>query len=104
MARVTYNDIFSGTEDERISEITGNHSSDEQRQKIQKILMEIIENELSPKQRTAIKEYFFNHRSMPEIAEQQGVSVSAVSAMIRRGKKRIKEFLKYCLTCRWSEE
>lgn len=99
MSKVMYNDIFNGEEDERILEIINSHTSDIKRQKIQKMLTKIIENELSPKQRTAIKEYFFDHRSMTEIAEKHGVSVSAVSATIAAGKRRIYKFMKYCIRC-----
>lgn len=99
MYKVMYNDIFNGEEDERILEIINSHTSDIKRQKIQKMLTKIIENELSPKQRTAIKEYFFDHRSMTEIAGKYGVSVSAVSATIAAGKRRIYKFMKYCIRC-----
>ncbi len=99
MSRVRYSDLLDGEEDSDILGIIYNNSSDAKKQKVKKMLMKIIENELTPKQRTAVKEYFFNHLSMSEIAEKQGVSVSAVSATIIAGKRRIYKFMKYCMGC-----
>lgn len=87
MGKVTYNDIFRGEEDADILRIIERNTSKEKRKIIQKRLVEIIENDLTPKQREVIIEYFFNNMKMSEIAEKQGVSVSAVSAKISAGKR-----------------
>ncbi|MDE6849580.1 MAG: sigma-70 family RNA polymerase sigma factor [Ruminococcus sp.] len=99
MSRVTYNDIFSGAEDEDLLAIFGSNNSDKKRRKIRKMLMEVIENELTPKQREVITDYYFNHINIPEIARKQGVSGAAVSAKIIAGKRRIQKFMKYCIKC-----
>ena len=62
MSRAFYNEIFHGAEDENILKITEDFDSGEKRQRIIQILLEIIENDLTPKQREVIKEYFFNNK------------------------------------------
>lgn len=104
MGKMTYNDIFSGEEDDRILEIIGNYSSDSQQQKIRKMLTKIIENELTPRQREVITEYYFNNKKMSQIAEESGISVSAVSAKISAGKCKIYKFMKYCIRCNICKE
>ncbi len=99
MSRITYNDIFSGAEDEDLLAIVEENNSDEKRRKIKKKLLKVIENELTPKQREVIEAYYFNHMNMPEIARKQGVSEAAVSAKITAGKRRIQKFMKYCIRC-----
>ncbi|MDE6832901.1 MAG: hypothetical protein K2J39_01440 [Ruminococcus sp.] len=89
MPRVFYNEIFQGKEDENILKITEDCDFGEKRQKIIQILLEIIENDLTSGQREAIKEYFFNNKNMIQIAEEQGVSVSAIS------KKSVPESIIY---------
>ncbi|MDE6538974.1 MAG: hypothetical protein K2K66_02180 [Ruminococcus sp.] len=95
MPRAFYNEIFNGKEDENLLKIIENCNSDEKRQRIIKMLLEIIENELTPRQRDMVKEYFFNNKKTTQIAEEQGVSAQAVSARIRDGKRRIYNIIKY---------
>lgn len=99
MGRITYNDIFRGEEDADLLRIIERNTSEEKRKIIQKRIVEIIENELTPKQREVMTEYFFNNKKMAEIAEEQGISVSSVSAKIIAGKRHIYKFMKYCLRC-----
>lgn len=99
MGRITYNDIFRGEEDADLLRIIEQNTSDEKRKIIQKRIVEIIENDLTPKQREVMIEYFFNNKKMAEIAEKQGVSVSSVSAKIIAGKHRIYKLMKYCIKC-----
>ena len=95
MPRVFYNEIFQGKEDENILKITEELDSGEKRQRIIQILLEIIENDLTSGQREAIKEYFFYNKNMIQIAEEQGVSVAAVSKKISAGKHQIYNIMKY---------
>ena len=95
MPRAFYNEIFNGKEDENILKITEDFDSDEKRQRIIQILLQIIENDLTSGQRNTIKEYFFNNKNTLQIAEEQGVSAVAVSKKIRAGKRRIYNIMKY---------
>lgn len=95
MPRAFYNEFFYGNEDENIQKIIENCNSDEKRQRIIKMLLEVIENELTPRQCEMIKEYFFNNKNTVQIAEEQGVSAQAVSARIAAGKRRIYKIMKY---------
>ena len=55
----------------------------------------IIENELSERQRQMIVLYYFNRLNIPEIAEMLGVNRSTVSRTISRGRRNILEKMKY---------
>ena len=60
-----------------------------------KRLHNVIENELTETQRTFITEYYFNNRSLRNIAAEYGVQPSSVFKTIRRGLNRIARCLKY---------
>lgn len=60
-----------------------------------KIMRNIIENELSERQRQMIALYYFNRLNIPEIAERLGVNRSTVSRTISRGRRNIMEKMKY---------
>ena len=60
-----------------------------------KIMRNIIENELSERQRQMISLYYFSRMNIPEIAEMLGVNRSTVSRTISRGRRNILEKMKY---------
>ncbi len=60
-----------------------------------KRLHNVMENELTETQRTFITEYYFNNKSLREIAYEYGVQPSSVLKAIRRGLNRIARCLKY---------
>lgn len=55
----------------------------------------IIEDELTQRQAELIRLYYANQCSMTEIAHRLGISPSTVSRTIKRGRVRIKKYLKY---------
>lgn len=60
-----------------------------------KIMRNIIENELSERQRQMIALYYFRRMNIPEIAEMLGVNRSTVSRTLSRGRRNILEKMKY---------
>ena len=82
--------------DKQISSLIGEgeNGGDKHRLMI-KIMRNIIENELSERQRQMIILYYFNRLNVPEIAETLGVNRSTVSRTISRGRRNIMEKMKY---------
>ncbi len=60
-----------------------------------KLLDMAIETELTDKEREYIKEVYFNEKSYSKVAEEKGVSASAVSAAAARAKAKLKRALEY---------
>lgn len=82
--------------DKRIAALIGeNGSGGDKRGLMIKILRNIIENELSERQRQMIGLYYFSRMNIPEIAEKLGVNRSTVSRTISRGRRNIMEKMKY---------
>lgn len=59
------------------------------------IIIQIINNELSKKQKECIYQYIFQGKKMKEIAKEQGVCISSISRAILRAKLNILKYLKY---------
>ena len=82
--------------DNRIAALIGeNGSGGDKRGLMIKILRNIIENELSERQRQMICLYYFSRMNIPEIAETLSVNRSTVSRTISRGRRNIMEKMKY---------
>lgn len=92
--RETYNDSFYGQSDKNIKDIL-NGKSDEASSRLKKILLKIIKNELTEKQRQIVIMYYFRNMSTLEIARQENITPQAVSALMARAKTRIFRILKY---------
>lgn len=83
--------------DKRISALIGDvpESNSCQHSLMIKVMRNVIENELSQRQRQMITLYYFQKMNIPEIAEMLGVNRSTVSRTISRGRRNIMERLKY---------
>lgn len=83
--------------DKRISALIGDTagSNSVQRRLMIKVMRNIIENELSKRQRQMITLYYFQKINIPEIAKMLDVNRSTVSRTISRGRRNIMEKLKY---------
>lgn len=55
----------------------------------------VVDEELTERQREMVYMYYFQGMSMPDIAVTLGVSPSSVSRTIKRGRGRIRKYLKY---------
>ena len=60
-----------------------------------KKLLNIVQNELTPIQRTIVIECIFNDRKQTEVAKELGVNRSTVSRTLKRAMSKIKQFAKY---------
>lgn len=83
--------------DKRISALIGDtaESNSVQHNLMIKVMRNVIENELSARQRQMITLYYFQKMNIPEIAKTLGVNRSTVSRTISRGRRNIMEKLKY---------
>lgn len=82
--------------DKRISALIGDAEAGGDKHRLMiKIMRNIIENELSERQRQMIALYYFRRMNIPEIAEMLGVNRSTVSRTLSRGRRNILEKMKY---------
>ncbi len=76
--------LYEGYEGPRLSPGT-------QMQRIRRV----IERELTQKQREIILAYYFQDKSIPEIAAERGIHKSSVWRCLQRAEKRVRHCLKY---------
>jgi RNA polymerase sigma factor (sigma-70 family) len=55
----------------------------------------VIERELTAKQREIILAYYFQDKSIPEIAAERGIHKSSVCRCLQRAEKKVRLCLKY---------
>ncbi len=58
-------------------------------------LHRVIQQELTPLQRQTLLAYYFQERTIPQIAEDRGVNKSTVSRTLRRAEEKLQRFLRY---------
>ncbi len=58
-------------------------------------LRKVIERELTPKQRQVMIAYYFQDKSVPEIAAERGIHKSSVWRCLRRAENRVRLCLRY---------
>ena len=92
--RKSYLDIFTGESDENIHNIL---NSDNDNSRLKKLLLNVINNELTPRQKEIIMLYYFKNTNIVTIAKKLEITPQAVSAVISRAKVRIYKILKYYL-------
>lgn len=76
--------LYEGYEGPRLSPAT-------QMQRIRRV----IEQELTQKQREIILAYYFQDKSIPDIAAERGIHKSSVCRCLQRAEKRVRHCLKY---------
>ena len=62
-----------------------------QLQRVQRVIRE----ELTELQRQTLIAYYFQERTIPEIAADRGVNKSTVSRTLRRAEEKLRRYLKY---------
>ena len=65
-------------------------------------LLKAIKTELTEKQQYILTEYYFENRSMTDIAKELGITKSTVSRHISRSKERLKTSLRYGMYMLWN--
>lgn len=96
--RETYSDTFTGEADSHIREILYGREEDES--PLKKLLLNVIKNELTERQKEIIMLYYFKDMNIVEIAELKNISPQAVSALMARARMRIFRVMKYYINRR----
>jgi len=60
-----------------------------------KRVQRVIREELTPLQRQTLIAYYFEERTIPQIAAERGVHKSTVSRTLHRAENKLRRFLKY---------
>lgn len=60
-----------------------------------KRVLNVIENELTQKQREVITDYYFNEKTIPQIALERGIHKSSVCRCLQRAEAQLRKRLKY---------
>lgn len=60
-----------------------------------KRVQRVIREELTPLQRQTLIAYYFEERTIPQIAADRGVHKSTVSRTLHRAENKLRRFLKY---------
>ncbi len=95
--RETYSDSFNGEADKGIRALLG-EADDEPDGRIswlKKILLNVIKNELTPRQREIIMLYYFKEMDIVRIGSLLGITPQAVSAAMKRAHITIYRYLQY---------
>ena len=80
-----------------LQEISAGQDSDNRRQiaKAKRLLRQVIQNDLTTRQREMVLLYFAEHRNMSEIAGLLQVNKSTVSRTIKRALNKLYKYLRY---------
>ena len=92
--RDTYSDSFTGEADRGIRLILG-LNDDEDGSRVRRVMLKIINNELTPRQKEIIMLYYFKDVDIVSISKRLGVSPQAVSAVMSRARMRMFRILQY---------
>lgn len=58
-------------------------------------LRKVIEHELTEKQREVLMSYYFQNKTMAQIARERNVNRSTVCRVLHRAEERVRQFLRY---------
>lgn len=90
----SYSKFFSGEDDKGIRAFLENND-DENAQKLRRVLLKVINNELTARQKEIIMLYYFRNMNMVAIGKKIGISTQAVSSVIARARVRLFRILRY---------
>lgn len=93
--RESYSDTYSGEADKNIRAILENNNDEDSVRKLKKLLLKVINNELTPRQKEIIMLYYFKGIDTVEIARQLEVSPQAVSSVMSRARIRMYRVMQY---------
>lgn len=98
--RKAYNETSTGKIDAQIRGLLCGTKRDSL---LRKMLLNIIENDLTARQNEIIMLYYFEGLDTSQIAEICGISPQAVSTVMARARKRIYKILQYYYDIRGQE-
>ena len=97
--RVTYSDTFCGKADVQLRLLLNECDDDTESstRNLKKIMLNVIKNELTPRQKEFIMLYYFKDMDIVQLSRLAGVTPQAVSAAIKRARLKIYRFMQYCI-------
>ena len=94
--RNSYTDTFTGEADKGIRISLGSNDDEEgNAQRLRRVLLKVINNELTPRQKEIIMLYYFKDMDIVSISRKLDVTPQAVSAVMSRARKRMFRILQY---------
>lgn len=75
-----------------------------QREMLKKALSRAIKDELTERQRQIVEEFYFENKTVSEIAQQEGVNKSTISRHLKRSREKLQQVLKYGFFPIWYSE
>lgn len=93
--RNSFIDTSTGEADNGIRAILGYDDEEENGRKLRRILLKVINNELTARQKEIIMLYYFKEMDIVSISRQLGVTPQAVSAVMARARVRMYKVLQY---------
>ncbi|MDE5834221.1 MAG: sigma-70 family RNA polymerase sigma factor [Ruminococcus sp.] len=93
--RESYSDTYTGKADKSIRTILENDDDEDSVRKLKKLLLKVINNELTPRQKEIIMLYYFREMDIIAISEQLAITPQAVSAVMSRARIRMYRIMKY---------
>lgn len=93
--RESYSDTYTGEADKNIRAILESRSEEDSIRKLKKLLLNVINNELTPRQKEIIMLYYFKGIDIVTIARQLEISPQAVSAVMSRARVRMYRIMQY---------
>lgn len=95
--RESYSDTFTGEADKGIRAILEGGDREDAALRLRKMLLKVINNELTPRQKQIIMLYYFKKKDIVRIAKELEISPQAVSAAMSRARLRMYRILQYYL-------
>lgn len=93
--RESYSDTFTGDADKGIRAVLGDSSDEDGAKKLRRVLLNVINNELTPRQKEIIMLYYYKEMDIVTISKQLGITPQAVSAVMSRARLRMFRILRY---------
>ncbi len=94
--RITYNDLCNGEDEKELRRLLGDSEDNSGRAgTLKKVMLNVIKNELTARQKEIIMLYYFKEMNIVEIAQRLDVSPQAVSAVLKRARLTIYRFMQY---------
>lgn len=89
---------FLGEEDSDINALFSDENETDKyskRANVKRVLLKVIENELTERQKQIINLYYFKNMNIVSIAEKLGVSPASVSITMKRARNTIIKYMQY---------
>ena len=89
---------FLGEEDSNINALFSDENETDKyskRANVKRVLLRVIENELTERQKQIINLYYFKNMNIVSIAEKLGVSPASVSITMKRARNTIIKYMQY---------